>query len=174
MDKKTTALLIGCSSVAVLMFLLLAGGLLMLGMAAQNGWLAPIDPVKGEDLPDTSRQKIAKIVELRPDEEILYFYSSGFTIEEDGNLFTNQRVISYQSDEATYVYEADYEEIEDIQMVAATDWLDFETIEITVEDGDYFNLYIDTTEASGKEFPKELLKNWNAKKKTATEESVAD
>jgi len=102
----------------------------------------------------------------RDGEEIYYFYSAGiFSIKEDGNFFTNRRVVSYwesPEDESYYLESATYEEIENIQINYTSSFLEDTEIIISKIDGNEFSLYISGEGQRDKIFVKKLMKYWRA------------
>jgi len=67
-----------------------------------------IDDLRSGDLELLRSREI-----VSPDEEVLYFYSAGlFSILEDGNVLTDKRVISYETDESELsTFSATFDEI---------------------------------------------------------------
>lgn len=77
----------------------------------------PLDTEKWPSLKESGQEAVTAIIPPRPGESYLYFYSLGaFSYAEDGNLVTDQRVVSYfeGEDGEFYRYETDYRDIEDI------------------------------------------------------------
>jgi len=97
----------------------------------------------------------------RKGENVLFFYSASFTIRGDGNLFTDQRVISYQdADGVLDIRDATYDEIAEIDFAPAGSWMDDSTITITTQDGTWFVLYVSTWSKGDKRFYKKLVEEW--------------
>lgn len=68
----------------------------MIGAAEMMGFLPPSSIVTGKQLSQYNKKILLENKYVSGDEEIIYFYSAGlFRIKEDGNLLTDQRVISY-------------------------------------------------------------------------------
>ena len=89
--------LIGCGVLALLCVVFLG----VVGWAIETGRLPDTAVVRGEDLSDRIRDRVAEVA-LEDGETILGFYSSAlFDAGEDGNVLTDRRVISYSEDPAT-------------------------------------------------------------------------
>jgi hypothetical protein len=107
--------------------------------------------VDGQNLPSWHRNylRAQKIVE--DPEVIQHFYSSGFfSIKDDGNLLTDQRIISYWRDPTSQELEvasARYEDIQDLQLERG-DALTDSTLTVVHHDGSEFILLL-STEADG-------------------------
>ena len=93
---------------------------------------------------------------------MLYFYSSAlFSIRGDGNLFTDQRVISYQEyDGELELNDAVYDAIASIDFEPSDSWLDDSTITITLDDGSWFVLYVSKESNGDKTFYEKLVELW--------------
>jgi hypothetical protein len=91
---------------------------------------------------------------LDPDEELEYFYSAGlFSILEDGNLFTDRRVISYETrDGELSLAAASYDEIRDIEVQYSTNALEDSLVTVATHDGDAFPLLVSAEDGRDKEF----------------------
>jgi hypothetical protein len=107
--------------------------------------------IDGPELPSWHRNylRAEKIVE--DTEVVQHFYSAGvFSIKDDGNLLTDQRVISYWRDpdsHALQVASARYEDIQDLQLERG-DALTDSTMTVVHQDGSEFILLL-STEAEG-------------------------
>lgn len=95
---------------------------------------------------------------LTPDEELEFFYSAGlFSILEDGNLFTDRRVVSYETaDGALSLASAGYDEIRDIEVEYSTGALDDSMVTVHTHDGGEFVLLVSAEEGRDKEFVAQL------------------
>ena len=115
---RTRIVLIACLLAAALAGALGIGALMVLGLMVETHFIPDTEAAPGEDLP---RRVVEMLVEngiVEPGETILYYYSDGFLSHlDDGNLFTTERVISYERvDGELSTASAAYEEIEDIGM----------------------------------------------------------
>ena len=99
---------------------------------------------------------------LEPDEEVLYFYSAGLlSIREDGNLFTDRRVISYQElDGQLDLYDAAYDDITSINFTPSNNMFEDSTITINLTNGDWFVLFISTESNGDDTFYQKLHELW--------------
>jgi hypothetical protein len=75
-------------------------GVPMVGLAVAGTMMLPTRALTGAELPDAYREKLVELGHLEPDEQVLFFYSAAlFSIEDEGNLLTDRRVVSYQMQE---------------------------------------------------------------------------
>ncbi len=81
------------------LLLLLAGPFIVLGGGSTIGYFPSGQVVPGSKLWANDIRFLREHDLLEPDEEVVYFYSTGlFSIADDGNILTNKRVISYWTD----------------------------------------------------------------------------
>ena len=103
-------------------------GVLLMGLGAMSevGVIPSTAVLEGSELPSDQHSDLKRLGVLEEDEEVRYFYSAGLlSIEEDGNILTDRRVISYET-------------FEDELFVASVAFSDI--VEIVVEEkGDYLN-----------------------------------
>ncbi len=118
-------------------------GLPIVGLVLVGTTMPPTKVLSGTELPDGYRETLIELGHVRPEERILYFYSGGiFSIEEDGNLVTDQRVVSYESgDDGLWRRAASYSEISDLEVVWSDSELDDTIVYVTTVDGDTFSLF---------------------------------
>jgi len=107
--------------------------------------------VDGPDLPSWHRNYLRAEQILENTEMVQHFYSAGFfSIKDDGNLLTDQRIISYWRDPDSrelVVASARYEDIQDLQLERG-DALTDSTLTVVHHDGSEFILIL-STEADG-------------------------
>ena len=160
-DRKENSFTIGCVALLAVALFAALTFLGFVGYGLSTGNLADTAALPQNKIPQNQLSKIAQIVNLRSNENVLYFYSTTMTVSGDGNLFTNERVISYTNDsESPQVYDATYSEIEDITFTPSTSWLDDSTITITLEDGTTFDLWVSTESGRDKAFHDRLIQEW--------------
>jgi len=160
-DQKKNYFAVGCVALLAVALLAAITFLGFVGYGLSTGNLAATAALPQNKIPQNQLRKIAQIVNLRPDEKVLYFYSTTMTVSGDGNLFTNERVISYTNDSETLrVFDATYSEIEDITLASSTSWLADSTITITLEDGTMFDLWVSTESGRDKVFHARLIQEW--------------
>lgn len=140
-------------------------GLVVLGVMVESGALVSSEVVAGSELSQADSQMLVDEGIIAPDETVLYFYSTGVTsISDDGNLLTDQRVISYERvDGVLGVYAAKYEEVEDVIIVEEGNYIDDTIVEIDTVDGELFFLYLSPIEGGDHAFIKELQSRIPAK-----------
>lgn len=101
---------------------------------------------------------------LGPGETIDYYYSTAMlSFEDDGNYFTDRRVVSYwidQEDGEFYAAEARYDEIADISTKFSSTILDDTVVTITKTDEAQFMLWISIEAKKDKIFVKALMDRW--------------
>ena len=74
--------------------------LLALACGSSFGVLPPTSAIAGADLTSWQRKTIGDLSGIENDEQILFFYSNSFlSYRHDGNVVTDQRLISYFTDE---------------------------------------------------------------------------
>lgn len=147
---------------------MIAGGVIILGLLIGLG-----AGMEAGYFPDTIAQPKGQIHTryidslkqsdiISEDEEVLYFYSAGFfSILADGNLFTDKRVISYETLEGELsLQEVEYMNIEAIEFTGSDNWIDDSVITITQENGDSFILYVSTEGGLDKDFYEKLNQIW--------------
>ncbi|QDU50381.1 hypothetical protein [Gimesia panareensis] len=142
-------------------------GLVVLGVMVESGTMVSPEVVAGSELSQSDSQMLVDEGIIAPDETVLYFYSTGVTsISDDGNLLTDQRVISYERvDGVLGVYAAKYEEVEDVITVEEGNYIDDTIVEIDTVDGELFFLYLSPIEGGDQTFIKELQSRIPAKPK---------
>ena len=137
-------LLIGIGILFGLAIIGLFGLFMVVGLMIESGRLPDTTIVPGNKISSAARQAIDKAVTLRPNEKIQYFYSSAtMSWEEDGNLITNERVVSYskQGDIANVV-ESDYEDIEQLIPVFSDSWAEDSSLTVVTTLGESFVLLL--------------------------------
>jgi hypothetical protein len=107
--------------------------------------------IDGSNLPSWHRNYLRAEHILEDSEQVQHFYSAGlFSIKEDGNILTDQRIISYWRDPDTHdlmIECAFYEDIQDIQLERGDTFTD-STMTVSQKDGSEFVLLL-STEADG-------------------------
>lgn len=102
--------------------LVLVSGLLLAiagAMAYINYFGPPENTMEWQRLPSRYQQEVERIVPPLPGETYLYYYSLGlWSFEEDGNLITDQRVVSYADEgDGMVMFQSRYEDIRDISVI---------------------------------------------------------
>ena len=165
MEITVKKVFLGCATLVGGFLGLLVAFVLVLGFAVEGGYI-----------PDSAAQPAGKIhprylKELKamgvvePEENVLYFYSAALlSLRDDGNLFTDQRVISYQEvDGELEVLSARYEEITDIDFDQSGAWGEESTITVTREDGTWFVLLVGTEGSGDQSFYDRLNQTWESR-----------
>ena len=113
----------------------------------------PIVVIEGNEIPAWHQEWMLKQGLLSENEEILYFYSTGFfSYRVDGNLITDQAAISYWQDAGElYSVDAHYDDIESID-VEYGDLLNDTQIRVNQRTGDWFVLFASAEEGLDREF----------------------
>lgn len=74
--------------------------LMVIGFMLELGYFPDSAAVAGSSVPDHVVEKLREADVIDDDEEVLYLYCGGlFDYLEDGNLFTDKRVISYWTED---------------------------------------------------------------------------
>ena len=118
--------------------------------------------VAGSRLPERQLEFLRNYYLLAPGETIDYFYSAGmFSFEQDGNYFTNYRVVSYwkEPDGSIYAAHARYADIEDIKVVYSKSFLEDTVVTIVTADEE-FELWVSRTWRKDTRFVYELRQRW--------------
>ncbi len=99
---------------------------------------------RGAEISNYARGKIAETVTLNNDERIAYFYSSAFLdFSADGNLVTNQRVVSWlREDDGAYFAEAYYPDITQIAHHGIGNWYEDTVVTIQQRRGAEVDLWL--------------------------------
>ena len=159
---KAFGILVGILAALVLI------ALMALGFAVEAGFLPSAEVFTEDTLPESYLETLRKENIIDDDETVDHFYSSGIlSILEDGNLFTDKRVVSYETyNDELAVYSAPFEDIQSITMTAAEDFFGYSEITVTTDD-DGFLLFIDNAENMDNTFYEALMAAWEPKRSTA-------
>jgi hypothetical protein len=162
MERKIKRVATGCG----LAFVLLLGAaivlIVLLGTAIETGMVPDTAARPVGKIPARQLRQLREMGVTREGEIVLFFYSAAFLdIRGDGNLFTDQRVISYyDSDGTPEISDATYDEIAEIEFEPNEAWLEDSTITVTKHDGTWFVLYVGN-DANGDElFYDKLMEEW--------------
>jgi len=152
--------------------------LLVFGLLTLRGQTPDIKAVTGSDLSSHAKQKLVEAGIVTESENIEYFYSEDlFSFVNFGNLFTNERVISYELDADTdekNIYSATYGEISDIEFNKSESMLEDSTIDI-YQDGSFSFMLVVSNEENGDEaFHNKLVQNWMANRNAVVQSSVSE
>ena len=145
-------------------FLLLIG----LGAAIDYGFVADPEALPAGKIHPRHIKRLREMRVISFDERVLYFYSGGLlSIKKDGNLFTEDRVISYKGyDDELELFSATYDEIIAIDFEPSTSWEDDSIISVQLKDGSWFTLSISTESNGDKKFYRRLMGIWERKKES--------
>ena len=171
-ERRVPAVLIGCLAIVGLFatgFMLLFGAVLY---GLHSGHLASIEALPQGKILANQLAEISRIVGLQPNEQILYFYSAAVTVSGDGNLFTNQRVISYTAENGPLdVFDAEYDEIQSVVLPPSGSWLDDSIIEVVLHDGTALTLWVSAEQGRDKAFHAGLMKQLQSHR--ASQQAIA-
>ncbi|MEM8866686.1 MAG: DUF4234 domain-containing protein [Verrucomicrobiota bacterium] len=147
---------------------LVGGGLGFLAVTSSFLIIPSTYVVEGRQVPGAHRSFLMELDILRPDEEIIYFYSGGvFSLKEDGNYITDQRVVSYWENDLKNGYftdVAEYAEIADVVVYDAdSEWQDTEIV-ISLKDENQFALYVSAESGLDEKFVAKLRELWTQAK----------
>lgn len=138
-----------------LVLALLSGPLLTMVVASAIGLIPSTQVTPGWLLWGPSQNFLERSAIVEPGEQVFYYYSQGiFSFAEDGNLLTEQRVITYWTDPKSgqlYVEDAFFSEIEDT-VVEYGDWVDPTVLTVILSDGSQFALTLSTEGRRDRQF----------------------
>jgi len=142
--------------------LLVLTGLLVLGLLAETGIVPDSAAQAAHEIPDSTCAFLLENGIIAEGEPVHYFYSAGlFSLREDGNLFTDRRVIGYwEQDDEILIEEALYPEIAAIRPEYSEDFLEDSTVEVERADGTTFLLVVSNEEQRDRAFVDLLLRTW--------------
>jgi hypothetical protein len=114
----------------------------------------PTHALRHAEIPESYGQRLVELGVAEPGESLRYFYSNGlFSIEEDGNLLTDRRVVSYETFEGELlVAEAAYADIAELEVEYARSELSDTVVTVFLQEGESFLLYVSTEKGRDKEF----------------------
>jgi hypothetical protein len=133
--------------------------LLPLTALALLGTLAPdTRALYGSELPEAYRETLVEKGHIDSGEQVLFFYSAGiFSIEEDGNIATDRRVISYETREDTLWRESvPYEGIALLETTWSESALEDTVVTVTTADDRIFSLVISPEGGRDREFVEKI------------------
>lgn len=115
--KYLLAILVGLAAVV---------GVILLAIAMYVGATAPpLEAQNWDNISQIGKKTIRTLVPPLPGETFLYFYGDGFDFTSDGNLVTDQRVVSYEMYEGEFLLsEGHYEDIADLTVEYSDTWLE--------------------------------------------------
>jgi uncharacterized RDD family membrane protein YckC len=151
--------------------------LMLIGAAEMLGYLPPSGVVTGKQLSKFNKKILLENEYISRDEEIVYFYSAGlFRIKEDGNLLTDQRVISYwqgddeESNDSIYLGDVTHVAVE-----FSKNWYEDSKITVT-SDNNKIILFVSSDSGLDKKFVeklKELIEKKQSRNQLISDENTA-
>ena len=155
-------MLAGCGISLVLALGLVAAAAVAITVLMESGHVPDTAAIPGDELPPPTRDFLVEQGLVEPDEQVLYFFSGGFlSLREDGNLFTDRRVISYfESDGELVVEQAAYPEIADVEVEYGEGFLADSEVTIVRTDGESFLLLVCNEEGHDRRFVERLIETW--------------
>ena len=134
------------------------------GRLIEKGIIPDSAAVPGEKLPRATVDFLRENGIVEEDETVLYYYGSGLlSLREDGNLFTDRRVISYWEDEneELVVEWAAYPDVVDIHVDFAPEGAE-DASQVAVEKGDgaFLELFVSNEEGRDHAFVDLLRNTW--------------
>lgn len=150
----------GCSLGGLLV--LAATSFMVLGLLTVTGHIPDSAAVPGDELHEATLSMLREEGVLGEDEEVLYYYSDGtFSFREDGNFFTDRRVVSYWlDDDDIVVEEATYPEIADIAPEFDDSLLANSAILVERVNGDSFYMIVSNESDLDEVFVTLLIDTW--------------
>lgn len=167
---------IGCGSLFSGCLVLLVVLFIALGVGVEQGFFPDAVAQPKGKIPQRQLDRLVEMGVVDEEETVEFYYSTAlFSLEKDGNLFTDRRVISFQKEgENLKVYEATYAEIAELEFTESESWEDDSLISVTKTDGDWFLLVVSPEEGRDTLFFERLKKRWDASKSGRTGEGVQE
>lgn len=171
-------LLLGCGALFGLLVVAVVGAIVWLGLQIESGAIPDTTVVAGNKLSQAARDAIANAITLGPDEKVMYFYSASMLDwQEDGNLVTNERVVSYsQGEHDLEVSQADFDQIEELAPSFSDEWAEDSVVNISTKDGDWFVIWLSSEnelDHAAVEYIQQQMKK-SAEQQPAEEESAEE
>ena len=143
-------------------------GGIFFALALLGTFMVPSQALLGSEIPSAYQATLVEEGILRPEETILFFYSGGlFSILEDGNLLTDERVISYNgTEEDFWMASAPYGEIQDFEIEYSESVLSDTILTIYPQDNEEFVLYVSSEGGRDREFVAFLQSRLDKNEKT--------
>jgi len=118
--------------------------------------------IEGAALPGSYRATLIEEGHLEPNEQIEFFYSGGLmSIREDGNFFTDHRVVSYETIDGTVNrYEAPFDSISEVDVEWSESSLENTRVTITTDESESFLLVVSNEEGRDRQFVAALESRW--------------
>lgn len=131
--------------------------------------------VAGSRLPQRVVRFLRAEAGLLRSETVIYFYGGGLlSYREDGNVVTDQGVISYFSEDGElFVAAADYADIVDVRVTWARSVLDDTLVEIHTGEDEWFVLVASRERRRDRLFVDEIQRRWRAARELPTEVPLA-
>ncbi len=154
--------LIGCGVAAGIFVGLIVLLLIVLGAGIESGFMPDSQALSRGKIPRPQLNELEEMGIVERGETVLFFYSGGlFSVEDDGNLFTDYRVISYQTfEDEREVYSATYPEIVELVFEENDEWAGDSTILVEKTDGTLFTLVVSNEGSKDSLFYKQLHQLW--------------
>ena len=132
----------------------LFGGLVGLGVAAENGSIPSAEAVEGSELPPEVVQQLIDAGVIRPDERVVFIYAEGLLDWlEAGSLFTEARAIRYWTEDDQVAFEwVDFAQVRDVELIPCEGFGCNSEIALYTRDGGVFWLYVDPMNDGDKRF----------------------
>ncbi|MEM7307426.1 MAG: hypothetical protein AAF682_12185 [Planctomycetota bacterium] len=146
----------GCCFVASLM------ALIGIGFLAETHYIPDTEAHPGSELREADQAWLRENGIVLEGETVLWFYSTGFvSISEDGNLFTENAVISYWEEEGELIVQAAaFEDIAEIDPAWSDSWLEDSIFTVRTDGDEWFELYVSAENGKDKDFFRELTLRW--------------
>ena len=139
--------------------LVLAGPLVLFTFASSLNLVPSTQVISGSLLWEWDREWMRERGVLEPGEKVLWFYSDGLlSIESDGNLLTDRRIVSYWEDELGefFTEAASFEEVNAIQEEPSESVLDPIIVTVERRDGSSFRIVLSDEDDRHQHFLRDL------------------
>lgn len=144
---------------------LMVGGTLT-ALIVMGSFGPPTRALRESEIPSSYTVTLAEAGVLEPEERMLFFYSGGlFSILEDGNILTENRVVSYETFEGEiYLSSSTYTDIRDFDVAYSESFLEDTVLTISTVNDEQFILIISAEDDRDHEFVSKLKARLPAQK----------
>lgn len=120
--------------------------------------------VAGTDLSDRHVTALREAGYVEPDERVRYFYSEGpVSVLQDGNLFTDDRIVSYQKDfDVDFHASARFDEVVDLRVVPPAPGDSLTRVFVVPPEDEPFFLIVRAAEGGDTLFAQSLADRWRS------------
>lgn len=134
-------------------------GLIVIGVMSTTGLIPSTRVLSESEIPSSTVDKLIEQKIIANTDQVLYFYAQGLTLEESGNVLTQDEVILYyQNDEEEMeIYALNLNEVTSIVLEEEGTGFNDSIYKISADDPEmWLNLYLSTEQKGDEKFVEEL------------------